>query len=142
MKYLPLQRLYYHHDYDGVVAAAMVTSTTRTELELTPVQYAPDLNWTEKRLAVETGIVDFLYHPEATLWIDHHATTFSSEAVRERFRPDPFHVFAPDAASCPGVIVRLPWFERCERWNDYVRWADIIDGAAYESPAQANNLTL
>jgi hypothetical protein len=82
-----------------------------------------------------------MYHPEAALWIDHHATTFSTEAVRQSFHPDPFHVFAPDAASCPGVIVNLPWFEGGDHWADYVRWADVIDGAAYESPAQANDLT-
>jgi hypothetical protein len=140
MSDLPLLRLCYHRDYDGVVAAAMVQATTPTVLDLVPVQYTPNLNWTERSLPPNTGIVDFLYHPDATLWLDHHATTFPSEAAHLSFRPDPFHVFTPDAASCPGVIVGLPWFEGGEHWDDYVHWADIIDGAAYTSPAQANDL--
>lgn len=140
MTCLPLRTLYYHHDYDGLVAAAMVQATTPTELDLRPVQYEPNLNWTGRSLPPDTGIVDFLYHHEATFWVDHHVTTFASEAIRQNFRPDPFHVFAPHAASCPGVIIGLPWFDRGRHWDDYVRWADIIDGAAYESPAQANDL--
>ena len=88
-------------------------------------------------LALESSI--FFFHPEAALWIDHHETTFSTEAARLAFRPDPFHVFVPQAASCPSVIAPLPWFDRAERWQDYVYWADIIDGASSESPKQAND---
>jgi len=140
MTALPVRQLYYHRDYDGVVAAAMVQASTHIDLDLRPIQYRPNLAWTSRHLAPHTGIVDFLYHPEATLWIDHHDTTFATEATQQTFRADAFHVFAPEAASCPGVIVELPWFERGERWNDYVRWANLIDGAAYESAVQANDL--
>ncbi|MFY0527694.1 hypothetical protein ACN28I_32620 [Archangium gephyra] len=141
MKPLALRQLYYHRDYDGVVAAAMVQASAASELELHPVQYRPNLNWVEQRLGPGTGIVDFLYHPEAALWVDHHATTFSTESLRQAFRPDAFHVFVPEAASCPGIIVKLPWFSGGAHWGDYVHWADVIDGANYASPAQANDLS-
>ncbi|HLL04251.1 MAG TPA: hypothetical protein VK539_26945 [Myxococcaceae bacterium] len=140
MKQLALRQLYYHHDYDGVVAAAMVQAIVPSELELHPVQYKPNLNWVEQSLGPSAGIVDFLYHPAAAFWVDHHATTFSTESLRQSFRPDHFHVFAPEAASCPGIIVRLPWFGGGAHWDDYVHWADVIDSANYASPAQANDL--
>jgi len=138
---LDLRRLYFHHDYDGVVAAAMIQANVTHKLELQSIQYQPSLNWVEKYIEAGTGIVDFLYHPDAALWIDHHPTTFSNPSVQEKFQPDQFHVYAPNAASCPQVIVKLPWFEYQERWAEYVTWANIIDSAAYESAAQANDLT-
>jgi hypothetical protein len=141
MMELTLRRLYYHRDYDGVVAAAMVHASIRMELDLHPVQYGPNLDWTDHGLAPHSGVVDFLYHPDAALWVDHHVTTFSTDALRESFREDAFHVFAPAAASCPGVIVGLPWFSGGAHWSEYVRWADVIDGATYESPSQANDLS-
>lgn len=135
----PLHQLYYHRDFDGVVAAAMVQATTETLLDLRPAQYAPNLNWTAQHLAPGTAIVDFLFHPEAALWVDHHETTFATEAARTAFRADSHHVFVPSAASCPEVIAELSWFEGGEHWREYIRWASVIDGAAYESAAQAND---
>jgi hypothetical protein len=140
MDFPALKKLYYHRDYDGIVAASMVQATAQARLEMVPVQYAPNLVWTERRLARGTAIVDFLFHPDADLWVDHHETTFRRESDRLAFQPDPFHTFVPTAPSCPAVIATLPWFTNTARWAGYIDWANIIDGAAYESAAQANDL--
>lgn len=136
----PLQHICFHKDYDGLVAAAMVASACEGAPMFEPVQYHPELRWTERTLPPGTAIVDFLYHPDAALWIDHHATTFDSKAQHAAFKSDPLHVFEPDAPSCPSIIVRLPWFRREARWEPYLQWSNIIDSAAYASPEQANQL--
>lgn len=137
-----LHALYYHRDYDGLVAAAMVyATTTESALALHSVQYKAGLDWPRQSLGPAFGIVDFLFHPAAALWVDHHSTTFASDTERASFRPDAFHIFEPDAPSCPGVIVEQPWFAREPHWEEYVKWANVIDDAAYDSPAQANDLT-
>ncbi len=137
-----LDLLCFHHDYDGLVAAAMVVAASPLVGKLESVQYGLDLNWLSRRLHYSTGIVDFLYHPAAVLWIDHHATSFTNDDLQQAFTPDEFHVFDPAARSCPSIIERLPWFDgvRSERWLDYIKWAEIIDTAAYSSPAEADDL--
>ena len=140
MKLPRLRELYYHHDYDGVVAAAMVVASAVSKLQLKAVQYGPQLHWLEQPVSAQTGIVDFLYHPQAGLWVDHHATTFGAQSA-ESFRSDACHVFEPNAPSCPNIIVQLPWFIGGSHWAEFVRWADVIDGAGYESAEQANDLS-
>lgn len=142
MKLPAIGTLFYHRDYDGLVAAAMVGHASTGAPHLRAVQYSHDLRWRSSPLPPGSAIVDFLYHPDAVLWVDHHATTFGDDDTRERFRPGPFHVFDGDAPSCPGLIARVPWFEphMSAHWLEYVHWADIIDSASYDSPAQANSI--
>jgi len=93
--------------------------------------------------------VDFRFSPadEMRWWFDHHRTAFQPPALRAVFelRESPTQWFDPDAPSCCGLIARVAG----ERWGwapppslaDAVRWADIIDAAAFESAEQASSLT-
>lgn len=45
---------------------------------LHPVNYQLNERWATMRLEKPATIVDFLYHPDTTIWMDHHKTSFQS----------------------------------------------------------------
>jgi hypothetical protein len=136
-----LTDLHFHQDYDGMVAAAMVYANLTYLPTLHAAQYSTDLHWLSRDLGDSPAIVDFLFHPSAKLWIDHHHTTFLEDRHAAEFVPDDLHVLDQTAPSCPDIIQRLPWFEVTEHWREYVRWSNIIDAARYGSPAEANDVS-
>ena len=138
---LSIKNLYFHKDYDGVVAAAMVFENLSVPPQLHAVQYSPSLNWLSKNLGESPGIVDFLFHPTAKLWVDHHATSFLDESQKSNFQPDQYRVLDQSAPSCPYIIEKLPWFSLGENWVDYIKWSNIIDSAQYSTPAEANDIS-
>lgn len=133
----------FHRDYDGLVAAAMVASCLPEAPAFLPLDFSDNRAWPVSLLAEHTAILDFPYHPRAALWVDHHDTAFVDEALARSFVPGPFHVLDPEAASCPEVLLRQPWFRPIRpmrNLRDWVRWSRVIDGAQYASPAEANDL--
>jgi hypothetical protein len=93
------------------------------------------------------AVVDFRYSPSPRLtwWCDHHATAFLRPGDRDHFEADTTgrKHFDPAAPSCAGLLRR--WLvERhgldARLFADHVRWADLIDGARFESPEQAVEL--
>ncbi len=93
------------------------------------------------------AVVDFRYSssPRLDWWFDHHVSAFPTPADEEHFRthPSPHKFFDPKARSCTKFLA-----ERCAEkfgwdWSKYhelVHWADIIDGAQFESPRAAVEL--
>ena len=93
------------------------------------------------------AVVDFRYSSDPRLdwWFDHHVSAFPTPADEQHFRahPSPHKFFDPKARSCTKFLA-----ERCAAafgwdWSKYgelVRWADIIDGAQFESPKAAVEL--
>ncbi len=96
----------------------------------------------------ENAIVDFKYSasPRITWWFDHHLSAFLTPEDQQNFlrgqkdgaRRDR-HFYNPDYTSCTGLIAHIA--ETRFGFNpapvaELVRWADIVDGALYES-AQA-----
>ncbi len=88
--------------------------------------------------------VDFRFSPSPMLhwWFDHHRSAFATPADRAAFERDASgqKFWDPKAPSCTGFIARtlagrFDW--RPAGLDDLVRWADIIDAAAFESPQQA-----
>lgn len=93
------------------------------------------------------AIVDFKYstNPRLTWWFDHHQSAFLSPEDAEHFRRDTSGrmIFDPSYRSCTKFIADTTR----ERFNfeapdlaELVEWADIIDGAQYESPQAAVEL--
>jgi hypothetical protein len=92
-------------------------------------------------------VVDFRYSsdPKLDWWFDHHVSAFPTPADEQHFRahPSPHKFFDPKARSCTKFLA-----ERCAEafgwdWSahgELVRWADIIDGAQFESPKAAVEL--
>ncbi|MBN2243210.1 MAG: phosphoesterase [Acidobacteria bacterium] len=92
----------------------------------------------------ENAIVDFKYSsdPRLTWWFDHHQSAFLNSGDEAHFRADrsgrKFH--DPSYRSCTKLIAEI-----CQkhfrfdtsRLKELIHWADIIDGAQFESARTA-----
>src|SRR5690348_4888820 len=82
--------LYFHsHCFDGLVSATLAWVLLESEgwdfQEFIPVNYDIRATWLSGSLKKPAAVVDFLYHPEAAFWADHHVTTFLNEPVQADF---------------------------------------------------------
>lgn len=139
-------RVYYHRDFDGMAAAAILADALearRGELNVTwsGVNFDRKLDWASFGAGERFAVVDFHFHPRAEYWFDHHPTTFLCEEHRAQYCEDDQHCFDPAAASCPPIILR----HAAARWGaepppahqELARWSDVIDAARYRDAAQA-----
>jgi hypothetical protein len=97
----------------------------------------------------ENAIVDFKYStsPRVTWWFDHHLSAFASAEEEAQFRAHQISApknlrqfFDPSYTSCTGWIMDVA----AERFGfntaglaELRHWADIVDGAKYESARAA-----
>ena len=150
-------RVFYHDKcFDGACAASLFTRFHRECIR-------PDASYVYHGLVHRAGalfdesefsgdenaIVDFKYSasPRVTWWFDHHQSAFLTDKDREHFlacQRDPAcaarKFFDPDFVSCTGFLAQIA----SERFGfntapvqELVNWANIVDGARYESPAAA-----
>lgn len=92
----------------------------------------------------ENVIVDFKYSasPRITWWFDHHQSAFLTPQDAEHYRThDKSHKFYdPEFKSCTKFLAQVAQekfgFDAAPV-NELIHWADIIDGAQFESPQQA-----
>lgn len=134
----------YHDDLDGAASAAMLVSHLRTRGvvtdHFTPIDYKDTLNWNSLVPAKTSGpfaIVDFQFHPAASIFFDHHPTSFLDnlqwyETHRARHALGYLSHWDPQGKSCCQVI-----FDTClslgRDFSDLVTAANIVDTAAYDS---------
>ncbi|HEY8211727.1 MAG TPA: hypothetical protein VIG99_29795, partial [Myxococcaceae bacterium] len=93
----------------------------------------------------ENAIVDFRYSqsPKLTWWFDHHVSAFQQSGDEEHFRKDAsgkkFHDGARKSCTCfiADVARERYGFAAPEAMKDLLHWAEIIDGALFESPRMA-----
>jgi hypothetical protein len=97
----------------------------------------------------ENAIVDFKYSasPKVTWWFDHHLSAFMTEADKkdfERGQADGSEVmrkfFDPNYTSCTGLIAdvgRKDFGFDVTPMRELIHWANIVDGAKYESAQSA-----
>jgi len=141
-------RLLFHRDFDGICSAAVFLSYAKASfltedagVELTPVDYEIKKSWSDLVLNEPTAILDFLFHPQAQWWYDHHDTAFVRTDWQLSFTTDQCHVWNTSYKSCPRLIVDSiednALRQRLEsRFSDYLLWCDIVDSASYESAEQ------
>jgi hypothetical protein len=93
------------------------------------------------------AVVDFRYSADPRLewWFDHHVSAFPSAEEEAHFRaaPAPHHFFDPKARSCAKFLAQTCAQKFGWDWSPHaelVRWADLIDGAQFESPQAAVEL--
>jgi hypothetical protein len=97
----------------------------------------------------ENAIVDFKYSasPRITWWFDHHQSAFLTPQDHEDFQAcqrDPacagHKFFDPAYTSCTSFLAHIAstrfGFDTAPV-ADLIHWADIVDGARYESPESA-----
>ncbi|MGB6194473.1 MAG: phosphoesterase [Terracidiphilus sp.] len=97
----------------------------------------------------ENAIVDFKYSasPRITWWFDHHLSAFLTPQDHEHFlacQRDPacsmHKFFDPSYTSCTSFLARIAstrFAFNTAPVADLIHWANIVDGALYESPEAA-----
>jgi hypothetical protein len=92
----------------------------------------------------ENAIVDFKYSasPRITWWFDHHQSAFLTPQDAEHYRrgDKAQKFYDPEFKSCTKFLAHVArqkfGFDPAPV-EELVRWADIIDGAQFQSPQQA-----
>lgn len=141
--------VYFHAPcFDGISSAAiasayLVSSQGWRAPDLRPVDYSLRPSWLANPMGAHSAVVDFLFHPEATFWADHHPTTnlkvdwsgqppFSEWGTTTR-------LFDAKALSCAGLLQReLRAQGSAEpKFDELAAWADRTDAAQYASVEEA-----
>ncbi len=145
-------RVFYHDKcFDGACSAALFSRFYRERIR-TDVEFAysgllhrAGALFNEKDFdGDENAIVDFKYSssPKITWWFDHHESAFLSPADAAHFEQDQSNrkFYDPGFKSCTSFIAMIGE----QRFGfdprpvaELVRWADIVDGALYESAKSA-----
>ena len=150
-------RVFYHDKcFDGACSASLFARFHReriapgAEYEFHGLVHRAGALFDEKEfVGDENAIVDFKYSPSpaVTWWFDHHLSAFLTPEDHRHFlagqrepkiRERKF--YDPDYVSCTGLIAHIAathfGFDAAPV-AELVRWADIVDGARYESPESA-----
>jgi hypothetical protein len=97
----------------------------------------------------ENAIVDFKYSasPKVTWWFDHHQSAFLTPEDQKNFEAGQADgsqrmrkFFNPNYVSCTSLIAdkgRINFGFDTAPLTDLIKWADIVDGARYESAKAA-----
>jgi hypothetical protein len=144
----------FFHDacFDGTASAAIFSAFYRDVIDPDARMRAVGMQHRDGDPFTGTAIdgddnacVDFRYSPSPAMrwWFDHHRTAFQPAALRDQFLAEksPTKFFAPDAPSCAGLIARV--LTRSWSWQppphleEVVKWADLIDAAAFASADEA-----
>lgn len=132
--------------FDGVVSAVLASSFLEKVHgwavdALEPVSYDIKDQWLDRVLPAPSAVVDFLYHPQAEFWADHHSTSFLTTEAKADFerRRSSWLLYDGKRGSCASLLwshVRehLP---RKSNFEEMVRWAEKIDSASYDSVEEA-----
>ena len=149
-----MMKIYFHNNcFDGLASAAVFSNYLRETRKDARFEYeglahrAGQLFLDVKFDGDENTILDFKYSsdPRLAWWFDHHQSAFLSREDEAHFRADKsgrkFH--DPTYRSCTKLIVEM--LERhfgfdSRRLDELIRWADIIDGAQFESAQSAVEL--
>ena len=136
-----LKAIYYHSDFDGIVSASMLYRFVGKVSNLYPVDYHLQKDWANKHLLRPSAIVDFLYHPDATFWFDHHSNPFVKASWRNSFFETSKQIWRPRAPSCPPVILEALPFTEVDKahFAEYIHWSSVIDSALYMSVEEATD---
>ncbi len=150
-------RIFYHDKcFDGACSASLFTRFHRECI-------APDAHYDYHGLVHRAGalfneadftgdenaIVDFKYSPSPriTWWFDHHLSAFLTPADHAQYlrglEDGSFAMrrfYDPDYTSCTSFLAQVASTRfdfNAEPVAELVKWADIVDGALYESPESA-----
>ncbi len=146
-----------HHDkcFDGACSAAVFTKFHQECVggaegyEYKGLSHLPGGVFDEAVFGPgENAIVDFKYSrsEKMTWWFDHHQSAFPAEADREQFEDERLEergrrqFFDPNYISCTSLIAdvgKAVFGFDTSGLGELLKWADIVDGARYESAAAA-----
>jgi oligoribonuclease NrnB/cAMP/cGMP phosphodiesterase (DHH superfamily) len=139
--------LYFHNDFDGMASGAVMLNFLRSRgddvVSFTPITYSQALKkkWAGFKFKEPFVILDFLYHPRASWWFDHHYTSFLTDEWRDGFRDDKNRAFDSTKKSACDLLAghlkkEFNW-KPSKFISDLIGWATVIDGALYKSAKEA-----
>lgn len=142
------RHLFFHAPcFDGLVSAAMTCGfleVLRGWKSIRPqaVNYGVRSRWLRLPGSAPFAVVDFLYHPRAEFWADHHATTFLTPDLESDFRRRKSRcvIYERRAPACAELLWRHLWSAyryRNDHFEEMVEWAARIDSAAYRTVDEA-----
>ena len=143
--------------FDGLISAVVASDYLETAQDWNIQKYLPmtynlDEAWLQERLPQRSAIVDFLYHPDATFWVDHHMTTFLDEnkdntsgAARKNYELalksdlNRTLIYDKTAKSGAGLLWKhvQNFVSDKQRYAEMIAWAEKTDSASYDTPEQA-----
>ena len=143
--------LYHDHCFDGAASAAYVTRFLQGKFypsavfDYTGLAHRADQLFEDGLFDGDVNaIVDFKYatHPNLTWWFDHHQSAFLSPQDADHFRHDKSgrKMLDPSYRSCTkfiSTVVKDQYGFEAPDLDELVTWADIVDGALYESAKAA-----
>jgi hypothetical protein len=137
--------IYHHNDLDGRASAAVMLDFFRLRGDeigrFIAIDYDIEPRWETLKFLNPAVIVDFLYHPRAAWWIDHHETTFMKNAWREKFKADAQHCWDPAYPSGCGLAVKILkenfGYRPPRHIVQLARALDVFDAARFRSARQA-----
>ena len=148
--------LFHNNCFDGACSASLFTRFhrecigTATTYAYTGLMHRAGAQFDEAEFSGdENAIVDFKYSPspKITWWFDHHQSAFITtedrahfEAEEKRNADHPKKFFDPLYTSCTGLIAdvaRERFGFDTSGLTDLIHWANIIDGAKFESAEAA-----
>ena len=150
-------RVFYHDKcFDGACSASLFTRFHRERIaagasyEYRGLVHRAGALFDENEFnGDENAIVDFKYSPSprVTWWFDHHLSAFLTPEDERNFlacKRDPQcgarKFFDPDYISCTGFLAHIAstrfGFDTAPV-AELIRWANIVDGAQYESAESA-----
>lgn len=150
-------RVFYHDRcFDGACSASLFTRFHRECIgTATEYQYqglvhrAGALFDGDEFIGDENAIVDFKYSPspKLTWWFDHHQSAFLTKEDQTAFEAGQQdgsktmqHFFDPTYTSCTSFIAHIASTKfgmDVSGLKDLIYWANIVDGAKYESAEAA-----
>lgn len=143
MKY----HIYHHDDFDGTLCSALLLNFFRSKgnnvADFIPMNFSSTLKekWTEYDFKSPFVIVDFIHHPKADWWFDHHVSSFIKPEWQEQFKNDRQHYFDSSYKSCYGMILnflkREYGYEPLSVFLELEADADMIDSASFPSAKDA-----
>lgn len=145
------------HCFDGVASAVMFTHLLRTidggRYKNTPFVYRgqaydPGKNGVDPQIfagAAESAILDFRYTAtdKLTWYFDHHVSAFPTDRERDHFsalEQTGKAFFDAKAGSCTMLVDRISrqkFGVDTSKFEELVRWADMIDTAGFPTPMMA-----
>ncbi len=153
-------RIFYHdHCFDGACSASLFTRFHRECIgSISDFSYqglvhkANGILHEDELAGAENAIVDFKYtaSPKLTWWFDHHQSAFLTPADQLHFEAGQLdgsqkmrQFFDPNYISCTGFIAHIAstnFGMDVAPLRDLIYWANIVDGARYESAQAAVEL--
>lgn len=152
---MELKVLFHDNCFDGAASAAVFSRFYKeridpsAELSYEGLSHKAGGEPIDPRVftGAQNAILDFRYSqdPRLTWWFDHHQSAFQVPGDEEHFRQDQsgkkFH--DPKRKSCTKYLAEIAeakfGFDP-KPMRELIDWAELIDGAQFESPTQAVEL--